>query len=642
METIGKILHYARLGYKVFPCLPMRKRPATADGLYNATSDEEQIRQWYQEMPRANWAINCEDLIVIDCDTGNDWHGTSKLIEAADCPVQVSPGGLHFIYRRLEEKTWGNTSKQIAPQIDTKTTGGYFVVEPSVRHDGNYEFDRPLVPIDDLPLPPDWLVKELDEAMSKPAVETPPPRPLSEPVGDIYERAVRYVEACPEAVSGQGGHTQTFSVATALVHGFGLDEAEAYRILDEYYNPRCDPPWSESELRHKIKSSLDNPPSKQRGWLLESDMEQEYPNVDISSLIQQASELIKPKENDFGDFEIWDCPRLMASDLSQDFLIDGVLVEKQPCIVGGPKKCLKTSILLDMAVSAASGTSFLRRFSVSKPRRVLVMTGESGLVTVRGTIERIAQSAHVNPSRLDKLFVCDKVPRLDNVGHLSTLSKILDHLEPEIVIFDPAYLMLATDKPESLFSTGIQLSEITQMCLAYGATMVLAHHNSKGRNDLGRTPELDDLSWSGFSEFARQWILLGRKKAFDPLTGQHELKVTIGGSYGHGGQYEVAVREGIFPDRVWDVQLLDIGGIIAQPNDRHVKQILEVLALNPEGLSKKKIREATKLNNENAKTALDALIANKLVEEIESTHPRNKTNYQVFRLVVKSQENNLP
>lgn len=84
---------------------------------------------------------------------------------------------------------------------------------------------------------------------------------------DVLSRARAYVSKCPPAVSGGGGHDQTFSVATALVHGFCLSASEAFSILSEY-NRNCQPPWSESELQHKLRSAIDTPHEKPRGFLL--------------------------------------------------------------------------------------------------------------------------------------------------------------------------------------------------------------------------------------------------------------------------------------------------------------------------------------------------------------------------------------
>jgi len=75
------------------------------------------------------------------------------------------------------------------------------------------------------------------------------------------------VDKIAGAVSGAGGHDQTFAVTCALVHGFALSEADALRLLAQY-NARCSPPWSERELLHKIQSAISTPSNKPRGWLL--------------------------------------------------------------------------------------------------------------------------------------------------------------------------------------------------------------------------------------------------------------------------------------------------------------------------------------------------------------------------------------
>ena len=71
----------------------------------------------------------------------------------------------------------------------------------------------------------------------------------------------------PPAISGRGGHKTTYAAATALVHGFGLSEAQALSLLLAHYNLRCQPEWSETELRHKIADARSKPHLKPFGWL---------------------------------------------------------------------------------------------------------------------------------------------------------------------------------------------------------------------------------------------------------------------------------------------------------------------------------------------------------------------------------------
>ena len=67
----------------------------------------------------------------------------------------------------------------------------------------------------------------------------------------LAKRAEAYVERMPLAISGQGGHDATFNVARKLVQDFALSEGQAWSILLRY-NTRCQPPWSERELKHKL------------------------------------------------------------------------------------------------------------------------------------------------------------------------------------------------------------------------------------------------------------------------------------------------------------------------------------------------------------------------------------------------------
>jgi len=83
----------------------------------------------------------------------------------------------------------------------------------------------------------------------------------------LRERIERYIAACPPAISGSHGHDQTFRVACILVHGFDLAPDDAHTFLVRY-NQRCEPPWTENELRHKLRDAEKARSTKARGYLL--------------------------------------------------------------------------------------------------------------------------------------------------------------------------------------------------------------------------------------------------------------------------------------------------------------------------------------------------------------------------------------
>jgi hypothetical protein len=74
----------------------------------------------------------------------------------------------------------------------------------------------------------------------------------SEP--ERVSRARAYVAKRAAAISGQGGHRALWAVALDLVKGFDLSDDQARPIL-EGYNLRCEPPWSDKELAHKLRSA---------------------------------------------------------------------------------------------------------------------------------------------------------------------------------------------------------------------------------------------------------------------------------------------------------------------------------------------------------------------------------------------------
>jgi hypothetical protein len=65
-----------------------------------------------------------------------------------------------------------------------------------------------------------------------------------------FGRCRNYVAKMPPAISGQGGHKATLAVACEAFR-FGLDRGQATQIMAEF-NSRCDPPWSDHELQHKL------------------------------------------------------------------------------------------------------------------------------------------------------------------------------------------------------------------------------------------------------------------------------------------------------------------------------------------------------------------------------------------------------
>lgn len=241
-----------------------------------------------------------------------------------------------------------------------------------------------------------------------------------------------------------------------------------------------------------------------------------------------------------------------------------VLVMGQPAVVGAPKKSMKTTTMVDLAVSMAAGLPFLGEFPVDERLPVLMISGESGGFVIQETLRRVCDAKQISPESLDGyLFIGDELPQLGMQADLDELSGFIVDNGIKVVIVDPLYLCLLQGSPgkrldpSNLFDVGPLLLAVSRACLDAGATPVLVHHFRKSGADPNDLPELEELAYAGIQEFARQWILLKRRQRYEPGSGEHKLWLAVGGSAGHSGEWALDISEGCLDDdfagRRWEV-----------------------------------------------------------------------------------------
>ena len=142
-------------------------------------------------------------------------------------------------------------------------------------------------------------------------------------------------------------------------------------------------------------------------------------------------------------FTAMDGAELAAAKFSTDYLIPGLLAANQPCILAGGKKCLKTTLAEDLAISlsigppasAGRGAHFLGYWPVARKCRVALMSGESGMGTIQETAFRIAAAAGVQLQDLDYFMVTDKLPLFGNVEHEIGLERFIVDYGVEVLLY---------------------------------------------------------------------------------------------------------------------------------------------------------------------------------------------------------------
>jgi hypothetical protein len=257
-EILAAALRYAALGYKVFPCRPGDKRPITRRGFHDASTDREQITRWWAEHPHANIGIAAEGLLVIDVDgADNTWPGSpgrSADLAGAGARAVTPRGGTHYIFRRPAGTEWQCSVGRVAPGVDVRTDGGYFVAAPSEVGDTAYRWIEGMeldVTPNQLPLPPDWLTQALDQ----PRAAYQPDLPVEDstagdaPATDAPPTAPADANIIPE---GQRNATLARLAGSMRRVGMGREEIAAALHLTNWN--RCRPPLADREVARIAES----------------------------------------------------------------------------------------------------------------------------------------------------------------------------------------------------------------------------------------------------------------------------------------------------------------------------------------------------------------------------------------------------
>jgi RecA-family ATPase len=273
----------------------------------------------------------------------------------------------------------------------------------------------------------------------------------------------------------------------------------------------------------------------------------------VQQILQDVAMIGTSKKRPYG---IQTVGEFMQRPKQREWLVEDVLVANQPMLIAGSKKTLKTAIVCDLFLSLATGTKFLKTFQVQQPRQVLFFSCESGEDDIESRLLAIAGSKGIDLARLQATaHLSFERPRLSNSTHLSRLDALIQQHKIEVVIVDPLYLTLLTGgdtevSAANLFQMGDVFSRIADVCNSNRCTPVFCHHFKKNSD---ASLDLDQMTFVGAAEFARQSILLARTAEYEsPRNNQLRMR-----THGHnrGGLYRLMIDEGTQEEPKWHVTL---------------------------------------------------------------------------------------
>ena len=235
-EVLRYALRYADEGLPVFPVKPNGKAPLgklAPNGCKDATTDKQQIKDWWRPVPSANVGIATGQVFGVDLDVGDgkngikSWLSLTREKEAPPTTLTRTPsGGMHLFYRAPDNVEISNSVSELGEGIDVRGHGGYVVAPPSTREDGAYRFDDESGGIADAPF---WLLSAVKKSRPEPS-ETPDREP-SGSYADDPDLAV--VESALNAIPPQPEYPKWYRIVAAVRDAVGND-TEAERLLERW------------------------------------------------------------------------------------------------------------------------------------------------------------------------------------------------------------------------------------------------------------------------------------------------------------------------------------------------------------------------------------------------------------------------
>ena len=221
----------------IFAIIPNTKNPIQKGGFYNATTDEQAIREVWSQYPNANIGFRTEGIIVVDVDRhdpSKDGFESLHELEAQhgalpETWIALTPsGGEHYYFRCDDQRL--TKAEDVRPGIDYRGCLGYVLLPPSIHpNGGRYEWDAGHQP-NETPLAylPEWLHDILLAATSSPK-----------------ESASSF--EVPEKIESGQRNDLLFRTACSL-RAKGLTEKEILAAVNAVNAERCNPPLDGREV----------------------------------------------------------------------------------------------------------------------------------------------------------------------------------------------------------------------------------------------------------------------------------------------------------------------------------------------------------------------------------------------------------
>ena len=475
-------IHYAELGFYVFPLRPRRKDPATQHGFQDASCDPGTVEAWWIQNPEYNIGIATgHGLVVIDVDEHPEdgKYGVQSLRdwerENGEMPVTwtvlTGSGGFHYWYST--DENFKNVV-EVIPSIDIRSLGGYVVAPPSIHPNGTpYEWEASGDPEDLKEMSPleGSALKLARKSYSKTSTRSKSSKPYKE----LKKLAKGHRQ---DALMALQGYLKNLNLADETIK-------EAVRRENEL---KGDPPMSEEELEKEIFP------------FLRRDI---APREDYTETVSPATSLIPDDDLDIPTLDT-------ITPQKAEWFEHGYIPAKSITILCGTGGTGKISIWCSLAAEVSKGrqTFLTSKWGVDlgeyrKNRKVMFFSAEDSVSVV--LVEKLQKAGAV----LNNIMCLDVTDERFSDIKLGSprLDKLLDRHRPALCIFDPIQAFI--DKKVSMSDRNAMRQEMEPLIRfgqKYGTTFLIVMHTNKQSNVWGRQRMADSADlW----DISRSVLMVG-------------------------------------------------------------------------------------------------------------------------------------
>ena len=434
------------------------------EGYQQQQPDENEVRRWWAQWPRANVGfVTGISINVVDGDTPEACAFLSSGAVTRTPWCVKTPRGRHFYYRVNDKLVLRNSA---ASGLDVRGGGGYVVAPGSNSISASGELlpytweidtawgaddprDLPMLSADDVASIYAW------RGASQPTNET------GDPVGEVLGHlgAIREpYDGRPAAVGGRN------NALASLVGQWINQRASLSEILAKarVWNGSNAQPLADAELIQTVTSIVMGH-QKRHGTTV--------PLEPVASPTALAGGLQVLSVG-----ELQDAP----PEEPETFWRRGVLFRRARLLIAGAPKAGKSNFMLALSVAGAHGGEFLgERFA--KPLRVLWVQAEIHIAFVNERIQRLTKHLSGEALRLTRgnLMVTGRVDLdLTNDTDFALIESAIADKRPDIVCFDPVINFSSADENDN-GQVRTLLRRTDALGEKFGCAMALVHHTRK-------------------------------------------------------------------------------------------------------------------------------------------------------------------